>query len=66
MPRRGIVFSQYLFTGKERDSESGNDYFGARYYGGWPTLSQPLKVGAPSFRVFAEGWESTDLSSQVF
>ena len=22
-----------LFTGKERDSESGNDYFGARYYG---------------------------------
>jgi RHS repeat-associated protein len=21
------------FTGKERDSESGNDYFGARYYG---------------------------------
>ncbi len=22
----------YLFTGKERDSESGNDYFGARYY----------------------------------
>lgn len=23
----------YLFTGKERDTESGNDYFGARYYG---------------------------------
>jgi RHS repeat-associated protein len=22
-----------LFTGKERDTESGNDYFGARYYG---------------------------------
>jgi len=21
-----------MFTGKERDSESGNDYFGARYY----------------------------------
>jgi RHS repeat-associated protein len=21
-----------LFTGKERDTESGNDYFGARYY----------------------------------
>src|ERR1700757_2170535 len=21
------------YTGKERDSESGNDYFGARYYG---------------------------------
>jgi RHS repeat-associated protein len=25
--------SKVRFTGKERDSESGNDYFGARYYG---------------------------------
>ena len=25
-------FSQYRFTGKERDTESGNDYFEARYY----------------------------------
>jgi len=24
--------NHYLFSGKERDSESGNDYFGARYY----------------------------------
>jgi len=24
--------TEYLFTGKERDAESGNDYFGARYY----------------------------------
>jgi len=24
--------NDYKFTGKERDSESGNDYFGARYY----------------------------------
>lgn len=24
--------NHYFFTGKERDSESGNDYFGARYY----------------------------------
>jgi len=23
---------EYFFTGKERDTESGNDYFGARYY----------------------------------
>ena len=23
---------QFCFTGKERDTESGNDYFGARYY----------------------------------
>ena len=27
------VPSASLFTGKERDTESGNDYFGARYYG---------------------------------
>lgn len=27
-----FVHFQYLFTGKERDTESGNDYFGARYY----------------------------------
>jgi RHS repeat-associated protein len=25
-------FRDPLFTGKERDTESGNDYFGARYY----------------------------------
>ena len=25
--------NHYLFTGKERDTETGNDYFGARYYG---------------------------------
>jgi RHS repeat-associated protein len=25
--------TEHFFTGKERDSESGNDYFGARYYG---------------------------------
>jgi RHS repeat-associated protein len=24
--------SESSFTGKERDAESGNDYFGARYY----------------------------------
>ncbi len=27
-----MQFPQSLFTGKERDAESGNDYFGARYY----------------------------------
>jgi RHS repeat-associated protein len=25
--------NHYKFTGKERDAETGNDYFGARYYG---------------------------------
>jgi len=28
-----FVHSAYKYTGKERDTESGNDYFGARYYG---------------------------------
>jgi RHS repeat-associated protein len=27
-----VCFCQSRFTGKERDAESGNDYFGARYY----------------------------------
>jgi RHS repeat-associated protein len=27
-----VRFSRYQFPGKERDTESGNDYFGARYY----------------------------------
>jgi RHS repeat-associated protein len=29
----GSDTNHYLFTGKERDTETGNDYFGARYYG---------------------------------
>lgn len=29
----GASETKYLFTGKERDAESGLDYFGARYYG---------------------------------
>jgi RHS repeat-associated protein len=29
---RQASFIPSHFTGKERDSESGNDYFGARYY----------------------------------
>jgi RHS repeat-associated protein len=28
----GSTPTEHLFTGKERDAESGNDYFGARYY----------------------------------
>jgi RHS repeat-associated protein len=27
-----VCFTRSRFTGKERDTESGNDYFGARYY----------------------------------
>ena len=29
----GATNDPYMFTGKERDNESGLDYFGARYYG---------------------------------
>jgi RHS repeat-associated protein len=28
-----FAYFAYIFTGKERDTESGLDYFGARYYG---------------------------------
>jgi RHS repeat-associated protein len=28
----GVDATEHHFTGKERDTESGNDYFGARYY----------------------------------
>jgi RHS repeat-associated protein len=27
-----VCLSQFLFTGRERDSESGIDHFGVRYY----------------------------------
>lgn len=32
-PGQSLGATEQFFTGKERDSESGNDYFGARYYG---------------------------------
>src|SRR5258708_8313477 len=41
--------NHYKFTGKERDSETGLDYFGARYYGsllGRFTSSDPHNEGA--------------------
>jgi len=38
--------TENLFTGKERDTESGNDYFGARYYassmGRWMSPDKPF------------------------
>jgi RHS repeat-associated protein len=44
----------FQFTGKERDTESGNDYFGARYYGSsmgrflspdWSAQAEPIPYG---------------------
>jgi len=46
--------TNYFFTGKERDTESGLDYFGARYYGGWPTSASPL-IWVPHISAF-EMW----------
>jgi RHS repeat-associated protein len=44
--------SRHHFTGKERDTESGNDYFGARYYsssmGQFMTPDPLLSSGRPS------------------
>ncbi len=51
--------TEHLFTGKERDTESGNDYFGARYYASnmgrfmspdWAAKAMPVpyaKLGNP-------------------
>lgn len=38
----GSYDERYKFTGKERDAETGYDYFGARYY--WPPLGHWLSV----------------------
>jgi RHS repeat-associated protein len=55
----GAPPSGNLYTGKERDSESGNDYFGARYYAStvgrflspdWAAKAEPVpyaKLGDP-------------------
>jgi hypothetical protein len=40
-----VCFPPSRYTGKERGSESGNDHFGARYYGGWPTLDPSTNLG---------------------
>jgi RHS repeat-associated protein len=48
----------YKFTGKERDDESGNDYFGARYYssnmGRWMSPDWEAKPTAVPYADFAD------------
>ena len=39
--------TEHHFTGKERDTESGNDYFGARYYAS--TMGRFLSPDSPGF-----------------
>ncbi len=49
--------TEHHFTGKERDTESGNDYFGARYYssmmGRWMS---PDKPGADQHTTDPQSW----------
>ena len=62
-----VHFSRSRFTGKERDSESGNDYFGARYYASTmgrfmsPDPSQ-LEYADPtnpqSLNLYSYGWNN--------
>jgi|HubBroStandDraft_2_1064218.scaffolds.fasta_scaffold24847_3 hypothetical protein len=41
LPRHRYDAATYKFTGKERDSESGLDYFGARHYAGLGRFTLP-------------------------
>ena len=38
----------YFFSGRERDAESGNDYFGARYYNSATGSASLLAVELPA------------------
>jgi RHS repeat-associated protein len=42
-----VCFPRYRFTGKERDTESGNDYFGARYYAS--SMGRFMSPDSPGF-----------------
>ena len=50
--------TEHHFTGKERDAESGNDYFGARYYtssmGRW--ISPDPKMFSPGRKIDPQQW----------
>jgi hypothetical protein len=50
-----VCFFASRCTGKERDAESGNDYFEARYYSS--AMGRFMSPGAPGLD--SETWEST-------
>jgi RHS repeat-associated protein len=58
----GSDSNQYLFTGKKRDSETGDDYFGARYYRNnmgrfvtpdWSATPTPVPYATLSLNLYA-------------
>ena len=58
-----VCFPLSVFTGKERDTESGNDYFEARYYLDSaefsPRLTQPSLLHPGDYPGFCIGRELT-------
>jgi len=49
--------TEHLFTGKERDAESGNDYFGARYYSStMGRFMSPDPEGVGAHEDFPQTW----------
>jgi RHS repeat-associated protein len=66
-----VCFAPSRYTGKERDTESGNDYFGARYYAStmgrfmspdWSAKVEPVpyaKLGNPqSMNLYSYVWNN--------
>ena len=55
--QRGSAYNErYKYTGKERDEETGNDYFGARYYAAYTPMwlsPDPLMDKYPSISPYA-------------
>lgn len=55
--QRGSAYNErYKYTGKERDEETGNDYFGARYYAAYTSMwlsPDPLMDKYPGISPYA-------------
>ena len=51
---------RYKFTGKERDAETGYDYFGARYYASGVPMAENLGPDVPPSLYDAMGVQYTE------
>jgi RHS repeat-associated protein len=51
-----VCFSRPRFTGKERDTESGNDYFGVRYYSSMGRFLSPDPKAASGHAADPQTW----------